>query len=174
MVCQFPVQECLMMEPDPNASLPDRVFLVVVDDTPEMSLALRYAARRALHVNGRVVLLHVIEPTDRQHWMALESLMRAERREEAETFVQAIAEQVRSLTGVAPIVHIREGQPRDALFKLLEEDRTISILILATGLGETGPGPLVAALSGKDIARLRVPVTFVPGTLSDADIDRLS
>ncbi|CCG42445.1 universal stress protein [Magnetospirillum molischianum] len=41
-----------------------RVFLVVVDDTPEQPAALRYASRRARSTGGRVALLRVIEPTE--------------------------------------------------------------------------------------------------------------
>ena len=55
---------------------PERVFLVVVDDSPELRVSLRYAALRARRTGGRVALLHVMEPPDRQTWMALESLMR--------------------------------------------------------------------------------------------------
>ena len=161
-----------MTEPGPATH--ERVFLVVVDDTPEMRVALRYAARRAKNVNGRLVLLYVYEPTDRQHWMALESLMREETLEEAEKVMEGIAAEASALTGARPVVYIREGHPRDELLKLIDEDHSISILVLAIGTGEGGPGPLVSAMSGKDIARLRVPVTFVPGSLSTADIDRLS
>ena len=66
-----------------SKALPQRVFLVVVDDSPEMQVALRYAALRARSTGGRVALLYVIEPSDLQQWMAVESLMREERREEA-------------------------------------------------------------------------------------------
>jgi len=64
------------------ASSQERVFLVVVDESEELRVALRYAARRARHTGGRVALLYVIEPTaDLQHWMAVETLMREEQRE---------------------------------------------------------------------------------------------
>src|ERR1700761_9117771 len=101
----FPVQERLMAE----TSMPkthERVFLVVVDDSPELRVALRYAALRARRTNGRVALLHVMEPPDRQHWMALESLMREENREEAEALVETHAETVAALTGSMPVIHI--------------------------------------------------------------------
>ena len=39
-----------------------RVFLVVVDESPELKVALRYACRRAQKTGGRVALLHVTEP----------------------------------------------------------------------------------------------------------------
>jgi nucleotide-binding universal stress UspA family protein len=152
----------------------ERVFLVVIDDTPEMRVALRYAANRAKNVGGRVVLLHVYEPPDRQHWMALESLMREERTAEAEQLLQRYAAETAALTGVLPVVYIREGDTRDELLKLIDEDPTISILILAAAAGEGGPGPLVQAMSGKYVGRLRIPVTLVPGSLGDAEIDALS
>src|SRR5260221_12191582 len=158
----------------PEAGSHLRVFLVVVDATAEMRVALRYAALRARHTNGRVALLHVIEQTDLQHWMALETLMREERREEAERLMEDLAGTVDELQGSLPVVHIREGSTREELLALIEEDPTISILILAAGTGPDGPGPLVSALSGKLISKLRIPVTIVPGNLTDSEIDALS
>ncbi|HLY59074.1 MAG TPA: universal stress protein [Stellaceae bacterium] len=152
----------------------ERVFLVVIDDTPEMRVALRYAANRARHVGGRVVLLHVYEPPDRQHWMALESLMREERMAEAELLTQRLAAETAALTGTLPAVHLREGATRDELLKLIDEDPSISVLILAAASGDAGPGPLVSAMSSKYVGRLRIPVTLVPGGLTEAEIDALS
>ena len=40
-----------------------RKFLVVVDDSPEFSAALRYASRRARSTGGRVALLRVLRPS---------------------------------------------------------------------------------------------------------------
>jgi nucleotide-binding universal stress UspA family protein len=158
----------------PPSPAHERVFLVVVDDSPELTVALRYASLRALHTGGRVALLHVIEPPDRQHWMALESLMRDEQRQEAEQLTERYAAEVAALTGTLPAVHIREGIARDELLALIDEDPSISILVLAASAGEAGPGPLVSALSSKYVGRLRVPITIVPGTLSDAEITALA
>ena len=41
-----------------------RIFLVVVDDSEELNIALTYACLRARNSGGRVALLYVIEPTD--------------------------------------------------------------------------------------------------------------
>src|SRR5262249_21211045 len=90
--------------PPAATPLAQRVFLVVVDESEEMKLAVRYAARRAQHTNGRVALLYVIEPSDLQQWMAVETLMREERREEAEALLQTIADQVSSLAGSMPVI----------------------------------------------------------------------
>ena len=56
----------------------ERVFLVVVDRSDEWHCALRFAGRRAGHTGGRVALLHIVEPMEFQHWMAVEPKMRQE------------------------------------------------------------------------------------------------
>jgi nucleotide-binding universal stress UspA family protein len=161
----------------PAAAAPapsERVFLVVVDESEELKLAVRYAARRAQHTGGRVALLYVIEPSDLQQWMAVESLMREERREEAEALLQKLSAEVAELAGSMPVIFIREGRRRDELLALLDEEPTISILVLAAGTGAEGPGPLVTQLVGKMTGRMRVPITVVPGNLSDEQIAALA
>jgi nucleotide-binding universal stress UspA family protein len=151
-----------------------RTFLIVVDESEEMRVALRYAALRARRTGGRVALLYVIEPSDLQQWMAVETLMREERREQAEALLQKLSAEVSDLCGAVPIVHIREGRRRDELLALLEEDPSISILVLAAGAGPDGPGPLVTQLVGKMSGRMRVPITVVPGSLRDDQIAALT
>jgi nucleotide-binding universal stress UspA family protein len=151
-----------------------RIFLVVVDDSEEMPVAMRYAALRARHTGGRVALLYVIEPSDLQHWMAVESLMREERREEAEQLLNKLSQEVLELSGSHPVVYIREGRRRDELLAMLDEEPSISILVLAAGTGPEGPCPLITALLGKAMAKLRVPVTIVPGGLTDAQLEQVS
>lgn len=163
-----------MSDETAEVAAPQRIFLVVVDDSEEMPVALRYAALRARHTGGRVAMLYVIEPSDLQHWMAVESLMREERREEAEQLLNKLSQEVLELSGSHPVVYIREGRRRDELLKMLDEEPSISILVLAAGTGPEGPGPLVSYLAGKAAARLRIPITIVPGGLSIRDLDALS
>jgi nucleotide-binding universal stress UspA family protein len=151
-----------------------RVFLVVVDESEEYRVAVHYAARRAAHTGGRVALLYVIEPEDMQQWLAVEELARAERREEAEGLLQGLCEEIAPIAGTMPVVFIREGRRRDELLALIAEEPTISILVLAAGTGPEGPGPLIAYLAGKQVARLRIPITIVPGGLTLDQVDALS
>ncbi len=156
------------------ADTSDRVFLVVVDETEEMKVALRFACQRARRTGGRVALLYVIEPAEFQHWMAVGDLMREEARSEGEQLLQRLAAQVNELVGTIPVLYVREGKVRDELFKLLDEEPRISILVLGANTGSRGPGPLVSALTGKMIGKLRVPITVVPGNLHDDEIDHVS
>ena len=151
-----------------------RVFLVVVDETEELQIAVHYAARRASHTGGRVALLYVIEPSDVQPWIAIENLAREEQREEAEQLMQRLCEEILPIAGSMPIIYIREGPRRDELLALINEDPSISILVLAAGTGPEGPGPLISYLTGKPLARLRIPITIVPGGLTVEQLDAVS
>lgn len=151
-----------------------RVFLVVVDDSPEMEIALSFACRRARHSGGRVALLYVIEPSEFQNWLAVGDLMRDEARNQAEQLMQRLAAQATELCGSMPVLYLREGNRRDELLKLIDEEPSISILVLGASTGAGGPGPLVQALTGKFVGRLRVPLTVVPGNLSDDDIKAIA
>ncbi len=151
-----------------------RVFLVVVDESPELKVALRFACRRARHSGGRVAMLYVTEPAEGVEWMGVGELMREERREAAETKLAELAKHVHDMSGETPMLYVREGEPREALLGLLEEEPAISVLVLGAGTGRGGPGPLITALAGKYSGQLRVPLTIVPGGLSDADIDAIT
>jgi nucleotide-binding universal stress UspA family protein len=151
-----------------------RVFLVVVDESPEMPTALRYACRRAKRTGGRVALLYVMDPPESQQWGGVADLMRQEARLQAEQVVSAHAETAATLTGQPPAIHIREGQSREELLKLIAEDRSISVLVLGSSSTNEGPGPLVSAFIGKSGGQLRIPLTIVPGGLSEAEVDAIS
>ena len=157
-----------------DESAKPRIFLVVVDETEELQIAVHYAARRAAHTGGRVALLYVIEPSELQHWVAIENLAREEQREEAELLMQRLCEEILPIAGAMPIVYIREGRRRDELLSLINEEPSISILVLAAGIGPEGPGPLISYLTGKPAARLRIPVTIVPGGLTMEQLDAVS
>ena len=86
-----------------------RIFLVVVDQTPELKIALRFACRRAFHSGGRVAMLFVTEPAEGVEWMGVGELMREERRQEAEARLQELSSLVQELSGQMPMLHVREG-----------------------------------------------------------------
>lgn len=151
-----------------------RKFLVVVDDTPECGRALVYAAMRAERTGGVLVLLYVIAPGDFQHWIGVENIMRAEAREEAETTLARASEKVKAAARVDPETVIREGALASEILAVIEEDEDVAILVLAASTSSEGPGPLVASFASKTAGSFPIPVTIVPGTLSDEDIVALA
>ena len=152
----------------------ERVFLVVIDESPELKVALRYACRRAFRSNGRVAMVYVTEPTGFGDWMGVNQLMKDEARQQAEATMQKMATEVSKLSGKMPILYFREGDRRDELLNLIQEEPGISILVLAASTSPKGPGPLVSALTGKYVSKMRVPVTIVPGNLTPEDIEHVA
>ncbi len=106
--------------------------------------------------------------------MAIGDKMREEAREEAEEMVQVVASVVQKRTGKMPVCFIREGKVREEVVKIINEETHISLLVLGAASGSDGPGPLVSYLVEKMAGELRVPVTIVPGNLSDEQIDAIS
>jgi nucleotide-binding universal stress UspA family protein len=164
----------LTLPPLPPAPETPRVFLVVVDDSQEMQLALFYACLRARRTGGRVALLQVLEPGEFQHWMSVGDLMREEARQEAEMRLQKLAGQVNEILGAYPILYLREGGRREELLALIEEDPSISILVLGASTSGGGPGPLVSALTGKFLSNMRIPLTLVPDNLTEEQLAEIA
>ncbi|HEX9905702.1 MAG TPA: universal stress protein [Propylenella sp.] len=151
-----------------------RKFLVVIDDTPECLVALSYAARRAEHTSGALVLLYVIEPEAPQSFLGVEDIMRAEAREQAQATLAKFAARVRDVVNLDPELVIREGKRADEVRTLIESDEDIAILVLAAGESSEGPGPLVSAIAGRGSGTFPVPITIVPGTLNEEQIDAIA
>ena len=63
-------------------------FLVIVDDSKELNVAIRFAAKRAQSTNGGVILLNVIEQFDPQQWQSIEDIILQEAREKAQEKLQ--------------------------------------------------------------------------------------
>jgi nucleotide-binding universal stress UspA family protein len=149
----------------------ERIFLVVVDETEEMRVALRYAALRAFHTGGKVALLAVAEPPGIQQFAAIEERMEEEAREEAEQLLAKLSTEVQEIAGSTPILYLRTGRRSEELLALIDEEPSISVVVLGAGTGKEGPGPLITAMvSHSHSGKLRVPVTIVPGGLDEEQV----
>jgi nucleotide-binding universal stress UspA family protein len=151
----------------------DPLFLVVVDDSEEMHQALRFACGRASAVGGKVGLMYCIAPAEFEYWAGVGELMRAEAREEAENNMAIHADYVRDLTGKMPVLYVREGDAREELLALINEETQISLLVLGSDTKSETAGPLINFLMANGAANCRVPITVVPGNLSDEQIDAI-
>ena len=155
-----------------KATMIRRKFLAVIDKTPECKVALRFVARRAEHTGGLVTLLCAVGPADFQQWAGVERVMREEALQEAERLLHEAAKAVNEIAGVMPELIVREGRLAEEVVNLIKEDKAISILVLGSGLSKEGPGPLVSLIG--QVNTYPIPVTIVPGNLTDEQIDALA
>lgn len=149
-------------------------LLVVVDETPEADRALYFASRRAARMGSGLVMLTVIDPGETQVWLGVGDIMKAEAMEKAEAVLDKAASRVRDIAGIEAERVVGEGTAVSELNRVIEEDEDIAVLVLAAGVGADGPGPIVTAVAAKGGMGFAVPVTIVPGTLADAEIDALA
>ncbi len=152
----------------------ERTFLCLVDSSEEFSPTLRFVCRRAEHTGGRIALLYIIQPAEFQHWLGVGDLMKQESREEAEEMCRVVADVVQKRTGKMPVIYIREGQPHEVLTDLIEEVPSLSVLVLGASTGGEGPGPIVDHIVNKVAGGFSLPITIVPGGLSDEAIDAIT
>jgi nucleotide-binding universal stress UspA family protein len=148
--------------------------LVVVDDTAEGDRAVYYASRWAVRVGGGVVMLRVIDTGDRnQQWLGVADIMQAEAEETANAALDRASGRANGIAAITPERVIREGDPLEQILDVIDKDVDIAVLVLAASSGAEGPGPIITALA-KLAGTFPIPMTVVPGNLTDIDIDALS
>jgi nucleotide-binding universal stress UspA family protein len=153
--------------------MPMRTYLVVVDETEEAGIALRFAARRAAKTGGGVQILALIPPPEFVQWGGVQATIEEEARLRAEALVSGAAGTLMEEAGIRPSITVRQGEPVAVVREMLAENDGVAALVL--GAAASGaPGPLVAHFTGADAGSMPCPVMIIPGSLSREAIDRLS
>jgi len=149
-----------------------RVYLVIMDETEEASLALRFASRRAQRTGGAVHLLALVPPQPFVAFGGIQATIEEEARARAEALVTSAAGSMLSEGAKPPAIAVRTGDGVAVIREYLTEHPEVSALVLGAE-PSGGPGPLVSHFAGS-AGQLPCPVYVIPGGLSDKDLDRLS
>ena len=150
-----------------------RTYLVILDDTEESEVALRFAARRAAKTGGAVEIWVIVPRQAFVAWGGVQATIESESREHAEALVARTLETLSAELGQHPRVTVKQGDAVPLIREALAENPEIGALVL--GAARTGsPGPLVAHFAGAESGSLPCPVMIVPGSLSREGLDRLS
>ena len=153
-----------------------RKLMVIVDESPEVELALFYAAGRVLHAGGSILLLYVIEP-ENQFWEGVRQVQLEEETNKAKAIFRLFRRKLNNdgFESVPTEEVIREGKKVDEILKQIDEDEDIAVLVLGASKETSGPGPLVSSLAvGTNAGKFPIPITIVPGELLLEDIKALA
>ena len=150
-----------------------RTYLVVVDDSAEARVALRFAARRASKTNGRIEVLGLVEPQDFVQFGGVEKAMAEEQKLRIEGVVSSAIGELLDESGVEANIIVQAGEATKAVRDYVSERPEIAALVLGAAPGGN-PGPLVANLCGHDAGKLPCPVMVIPGSLTDERLEQLS
>ena len=150
-----------------------RTYLVVVDDSAESRVALRFAARRAAKTGGTIEVLGIVEPQDFVQFGGVQNAIEEEQRLRIEGVVSSAVGEILDQSGMEANVIMRSGEAVRTVRDYLEGRDEVAALVL--GAAPSGsPGPLVASFTGNDAGLLPCPVMIIPGGLTDDRLEQLS
>jgi nucleotide-binding universal stress UspA family protein len=150
-----------------------RTYLVVVDDSAESRVALRFAARRAAKTGGKIEVLGIVEPQDFVQFGGVQAAIEEEQRLRIEGVVSAAIGEILDESGMDANIILRSGEAVRTVRDYLEGRDEVAALVL--GAAPNGnPGALVANFTGNDAGLLPCPVMIIPGSLSDDRLEQLS
>ena len=149
-------------------------FLIVIDESEELEKAIYFAANRAIHTEGELSLLYIVDPAINAQWSRIENLIEQEATSEAKKLCRVWAQKIKSRFGIDSEMIIKMGDRCEELLKVVEDDKNIRFLVLASRANDEEPGPLIKALTGKKIKNLSIPMVVIPGSLSEKEIDLIA
>ncbi len=150
-----------------------RTYLVIIDETEEAEIALRFAARRATKTGGAVEVLALLPRPEFVAWGGVQDAIEDEARDRAETMVRNAIDTLKLENIVNLVIKVKQGDPIELIRETLGENPEIGALVLAAAR-DGHPGPLIAHFAGADVGTLPCPLMIVPGALSNEALDRLS
>ena len=71
-----------------------------------------------------------------------------------------------------PKTYLKKGNTSDELIKLINTEKRITVLVLGASIETGNPGPLINFVMNASFES-RIPITIVPGNLTDEQIDDL-
>ncbi len=150
-----------------------RTYLVVIDESEEARLALRFASRRAAKTGGAVHILALVPQADFVAWGGVQATMEEEARVRAEELVTNAAGAIVQELGTRPAITVKIGDGVEVVKAMLADHPEIAALVLGAN-SQGAPGPMVSHFTGNDAGTLRCPVMVIPGSLSEEQVDELS
>lgn len=149
-----------------------RVYLVIVDETEEAHVALRFAARRAAKTGGVVHLLALVPKQAFNAFGGVQATIEEEARDRAEVLANSAAGELMHESGKMPQIAVRVGDGKTVINDYLQDHDEVAALVLGAA-ADGVPGPLVTHFSAH-AGSLQCPLFVIPGGLSADEIDRLS
>ena len=149
-----------------------RIYLVVMDETEEAKLALRFASLRAMKTGGSVHILALVPQQTFNAFGGVQATIEQEARERAEVMANNAAGNIFGEMGKMPVITVKPGSPAEVIRKYIEDHGSIAALVLSTAK-EGGKNPLVSHFAVHANA-LPCPVYIVPGNLTREQLDELA
>ncbi len=149
-----------------------RVYLVIMDETEESRVALRFASRRAAASGGAVHIVALVPKQNFNAFGGVQATIEQEAYDRAEVMASSAAGSLFSESGKMPTIAVKTGAGQTVIKDYLAEHPEIAALVLGAK-SDGASNPLISHFSAH-AGNLPCPLYIVPGGLTAEDIDRLA
>lgn len=149
-----------------------RTFLVVIDETEEARSALRFAARRAVSVDGAVQILALVRQENFSAFGSVQATIEQEARDRAEMLAHGVAGNLLAESGIMPAIEVKSGNAQKIVTEFLDKHEEVAALVLGAAKGGS-PGPLVSYFSTHG-GNLSCPLYVIPHDYDEKDSDHMA
>lgn len=148
-----------------------RTFLVVIDETEEARSALRFAARRAVSVDGAVQILALVRQQNFSAFGSVQATIEQEAKDRAEMMAHGVAGNLLAESGIMPAIEVKTGNGEKIVSEFLGSHPEVAALVLGAAKG-SNPGPLVSYFSSH-AGGLPCPLYVIPYDYDEKDSEHL-
>jgi len=149
-----------------------RTFLVITDESDEARAALRFAARRAVQVEGAVHILAVVAQQNFSAFGGVQATIEEEARDRAEILAHGVAGNLLAESGIMPTISVKIGAGQKIVSEFLERHSEVAALVLGAAKG-SNPGPLVTYFAAH-AGTLPCPLYIIPHGYDEKDSDHMA
>ena len=108
------------------------------------------------------------------HFAGVENVMKTEAYEKANTILEELKKDVLTNFGFNVECKIDQGKKYDKIVDLVNKDETISILVLGAAPEGKGTNVLIQRFSIGLTASVHIPLTIVPGNLTNDELLKIT
>lgn len=149
-----------------------RVYLVIMDESEEAQVALRFASRRAAASGGAVHIVALVAKQNFNAFGGVQATIEQEAYDRAEVMASSAAGSLYSESGKMPTIAVKTGAGQVVIKEYLAEHPEVAALVLGA-TSEGSSNPLISHFSAH-AGTLPCPLYIVPGGLTAEDIERLA
>lgn len=149
-----------------------RTFLVIMDESDEARAAMRFAARRAVQVDGAVHILALVAQQNFSAFGGVQATIEEEARDRAEVLAHGVAGNLLAESGIMPTISVAIGQGVKIVSEFLESHSEVAALVLGAAPGGS-PGPLVTHFAAH-AGSLPCPLYVIPAGYDEKDADHMA
>ncbi len=147
-----------------------RTFLVITDETEEARSALRFAARRAVQVEGAVHILALVQQQNFNAFGAVQATIEQEARDRAEMLAHGVAGNLLAESGIMPTISVKTGDGDRIVSEYLGSHPEVAALVLGAAKAKNTPGPLVTHFAAH-AGELPCPLYIIPADYDEIEVD---